>query len=310
MARVVFKQSFLHPRYWLLWFGLGVLWLIVQLPYRWLRYIGAGFGRTMYLFAKKRRSIIERNLELCFPELSPKERVQITKRNFAAMGIAFVEMAISWWWPKKRFAKLIKKIEGLEYLTQAQEEKQGTILMALHFTTLEIGAALLATQIPMTGMYREHGNAFFDYVQRSGRERMNMESEAIERDDIRAMIKVLKNGETIWFAPDQDYGIKQAIFAPLFGIQAATVTSTTKFARIGKAKVVPFIQKPLANGTGYELIIYPPLDNFPGESEEVDCLRINQWVEKCVSEQIDQYLWAHRRFKTRPEGEPSFYRKS
>lgn len=309
MARVVFKRSFLHPRYWLLWLGLIVLWLLVQLPYKWLRIMGAGFGRIVYHLAGSRRRIVERNLELCFPEMTSEQRLEITKQNFAAMGIAFPEMAISWWWPKKRLSKLIKKVEGLEHLQKAQQEKQGVILMALHFTTLEIGAAMLATLRPLTGMYREHGNAFFDYIQRSGRERMNPDSEAIERDDIRAMLKVLKNGETIWYAPDQDYGAKRSIFVPLFGIPAATVTATTKFARLAKAKVVPFVQKPLADGSGYQLIIYPPLDNFPAESEEVDCLRINQWVEKRVREQVDQYLWAHRRFKTRPNGETSLYKK-
>lgn len=309
MARVVFKRSFLHPRHWLLWLGFMALWLIVQLPYKWLRKMGAGFGYIVYHLASSRRRIVERNLELCFPELAAEQRQKIAKKNFAAMGIAFPEMAISWWWPKKRLSKLIKKVEGLEHLQQAQQQKQGVILMALHFTTLEIGAAMLATLCPLTGMYREHGNAFFDYIQRSGRERMNLDSEAIERDDIRAMARVLKNGETIWYAPDQDYGAKRSIFVPLFGIPAATVTATTKFARLAKAKVVPFVQQPLADGSGYQLIIYPPLDNFPGESEEVDCLRINQWVEKCVREQVDQYLWAHRRFKTRPNGETSLYKK-
>lgn len=309
MARVVFKRSFLHPRYWLLWLGLTILWLLVQLPYKWLRKMGAGFGYIVYYLASSRRRIVERNLELCFPEMTNEQRQQITKKNFAAMGIAFPEMAISWWWPKKRLSKLIKRVEGLEHLQQAQQQKQGVILMALHFTTLEIGAAMLATLCPLTGMYREHGNAFFDYIQRSGRERMNPDSEAIERDDIRAMARVLKNGETIWYAPDQDYGAKRSIFVPLFGIPAATVTATTKFARLAKAKVVPFVQQPLADGSGYQLTIYPPLDNFPGESEEVDCLRINQWIEKCVREQVEQYLWAHRRFKTRPNGETSLYKK-
>lgn len=309
MARVVFKQSFLHPRYWLLWLGLGMLFALIHLPYKWTRAMGSLFGRAMYFFAIARRHIVARNLELCFPTLSTKERTKITKQNFAAMGIAFVEMAISWWWPKKKLRKLIKKVEGTQYLMQAQEANQGIILMSLHFTTLEIGAAMLATLFPLTGMYREHGNKLFDYIQRSGRERMNLESEAIERDDIRAMIKVLKRGETIWYAPDQDYGRKQSIFVPLFGIEAATVTATSKFARLGKAKVIPFVQRPSADGTGYELYIYPPLDNFPSNSNELDCLTINQWVEKCVTEQMDQYLWAHRRFKTRPEGQPSLYSK-
>lgn len=309
MARAVFKKSFFHPRYWSLWLAMGVLWLLIQLPFKWLKKLGAGIGRFLYYFAKSRRKIAMRNLELCFPDMTEQERIRIVKRNFAAMGTAFFEMAISWWWPKKKFAKLAKKVDGLEYLQEAHEAGQGVLLMSLHFTTLEIGAALLSTMYPMNGMYRQHKNAFFDYIQRAGRETYNLEGEAIEREDIKTMLKVMRSGGTIWYAPDQDYGAKQSIFVPLFGISAATVTATSKFARLGKAKVIPFVQKPLDDGSGYHLIIYPPLDDFPGDSEKVDCLRINQWVEKCVSEQVDQYLWAHRRFKTRPAGETSLYKK-
>lgn len=134
--------------------------------------------------------------------------------------------------------------------------------MALHFTTLEIGAALLGQRHTIDGMYREHKNPLFDYVQRRGRERHNRDATAIEREDVRAMLKVLRAGRAIWYAPDQDYGRKQSLFVPLFGIQAATVTATTKFARLGRAKVVPFTQERLADGSGYRLVIHPPLEDF------------------------------------------------
>ena len=307
MARAVFKKRYFNPRYWLLWLGLSTLWLVTRLPFRWLRKIGTAFGRFLYYVAKRRRNIVLCNLELCFPSLSRDERLAIAKRNFSAMGIAFFEMAISWWWPKKKFAGLIRKIDGLEYLQKEYEAGHGVLLMSLHFTTLEIGAALLSTQYPMNGMYRKHKNEFFDYIQKAGRETYNLEGEAIERDDIKMMLKVMRSGGTIWYAPDQDYGVKQSVFVPLFGIDAATITATSKFARLGKAKVIPFVQKPMADGSGYHLIIYPALDDFPGETEKQDCLKINQWVEQCINEQVDQYLWAHRRFKTRPKGEVSPY---
>ncbi len=181
--------------------------------------------------------------------------------------------------------------------------------MALHFTTLEIGAALLGQVHTIDGMYREHDNPVFDYIQRRGRERHNLDATAIEREDVRSMLKVLRGGRAIWYAPDQDYGAKQSLFVPLFGIPAATVTATTKFARLGRARVLPFTQSRLADGSGYRLTIHPPLEDFPGESEEADCLRINQWVERCVRQQPEQYLWAHRRFKTRPPGEAKLYPK-
>jgi len=306
MDRPRFRACFLHPRFWGLWLGLGLFWLIVRLPYAWLLRLGRGMGALTYRLAGSRRRIARRNLELCFPELSAAERERLLKENFASMGIAFFEMAISWWWPRQRLARLAH-IEGLEHLQRAQAEGRGVILMALHFTTLEIGAALLGQRQTIDGMYREHINPVFDYVQRRGRERHNADATAIERDDIRAMLKVLRAGRAIWYAPDQDYGRKQSLFVPLFGIPAATVTATTKFARLGKALVMPFVQSRLADGSGYRLTIYPPLEDFPGESEEADCLRINRWVEQAVRQHPEQYLWAHRRFKSRPNGEPSLY---
>ena len=306
MDRPRFRAAFLHPRYWLLWLGLGVLWLVVQLPYAVLLKLGRALGALMLLAAKSRRQIAARNLELCFPELSAGERERLLRENFASSGIAFFEMAMSWWWPRARLARLAH-IEGLEHLQSAQREGQGVILMSLHFTTLEIGAALLGQRHTIDGMYREHKNPLFDYIQRHGRERHNLDASAIEREDVRAMLKVLRAGRAIWYAPDQDYGRKQSIFVPLFGVPAATVTATSKFARLGKARVVPFTQQRLADGSGYRLTLHPPLADFPGDSEEADCLRINQWIEQAVRQCPEQYLWAHRRFKTRPEGAPKLY---
>ncbi|NMX73074.1 lipid A biosynthesis lauroyl acyltransferase [Pseudomonas sp. WS 5532] len=306
MDRPRFRAVFFHPRFWLLWLGLGLLWLITQLPYRALLTIGRLLGAGMYRVAADRRRIAARNLELCFPEKSAKERKRLLKENFATTGIAFFEMAMSWWWPKSRLARLAH-VEGLEHLKQAHLDGKGVILMALHFTTLEIGAALLGQKHTIDGMYREHGNPLFDFIQRRGRERHNLDSLAVERDDVRGMLKLLRSGRAIWYAPDQDYGAKQSIFVPLFGIQAATVTATSKFARLGKALVMPFTQERLADGSGYRLVIHPPLTDFPGESDEVDCLRINQWVEASVRECPEQYLWTHRRFKSRPPGEAKLY---
>ncbi|MFO5909701.1 lipid A biosynthesis lauroyl acyltransferase, partial [Pseudomonas aeruginosa] len=155
MDRPRFSSAFLHPRYWPLWFGLGLLWLVVQLPYPVLLMLGRGLGALMYRLVGSRREIAARNLELCFPEKSPAERERLLKENFASSGIAFFEMAMSWWWPKARLARLAH-IEGLEHLREAQAQGEGVILMALHFTTLEIGAALLGQVHTIDGMYREH----------------------------------------------------------------------------------------------------------------------------------------------------------
>lgn len=306
MDRPRFRACFLHPRFWPLWLGLGLLWLVVQLPYAVQLRLGRGLGALMYRLAGARRRIAADNLRLCFPELSAAEHERLLKENFASLGITFFEMAISWWWPEARLRKLAQ-VEGLEHLQQAQAEGQGVILLALHFTTLEMGGALLCQQHDLHGMYRAHKNPLFDYVQRRGREQRLIS--AIEREDVRGMLKLLRAGAAIWYAPDQDYGPKQSIFVPLFGIPAATVTATSKFARLGKARVVPMTQQRLADGSGYRVVVHPPLAEFPGVSEEADCQRINQWIEAAIRQCPEQYLWAHRRFKTRPPGEPKLYRK-
>lgn len=306
MHSPVFQLAFLHPRYWLLWLGLGLLWLLSLLPYRLLMLLGRLLGALLYRLAGSRRRIAARNLELCLPERDAAARERILRENFASMGMSFFEMPIAWWWPPARLRRL-GRVEGVEHLQQALADGQGVILMALHFTTLEIGGALMSQQHRSWGMYRQHKNPVFDFIQRRGREQRL--DGVVERDDVRGMLKVLRAGGTIWYAPDQDYGPKQSLFAPLFGIQAATVTATGKFARLGKARVIPMTQVRLEDGSGYLVRIHPPLADFPGASEEEDCLRINQWIETVIRDCPTQYLWAHRRFKTRPPGEPKLYRK-
>jgi len=309
MAAPRFRIQFLHPRYWPLWLGLTLLWLVSQLPYAVLLKLGRGLGALVDRLAHSRRKIVQRNLALCFPQMDGDARERLAKENFASTGIAVFEMAISWFWPLSRLRKL-GRIEGLEHLKQAQQDGQGVILMAAHFTTLEIGAALLGGQHSIDGMYRTHKNPVFDWLQRKGRERHNAQSLAIDREDVRGAVRLLRQGRALWYAPDQDYGRKHSLFVPLFGVNAATVTATSSFARLGKARVLPFTQERLADGSGYRLVVHPPFADFPGASEEADCLRINQWLEQAIRAHPEQYLWAHRRFKTRPEGEPPLYKKA
>lgn len=306
MTRPGFKPALLHPRYWPMWIGLGLLWLVIRLPYRVLLQLGRLVGWGMYQLMRERREIARINLELCFPQWSAAERERVLRENFASNGIALFEMAMAWWWPPRRLAKLAR-VEGLEHLQRAAAAGQGVVLMSLHFTTLEIGAALLGQRATIDGMYREHKNAAFDYVQRRGRERHNADAVAVEREDVRSMLKSLRKGRGIWYAPDQDYGRKASVFVPLFGVPAATVTATATFARLGKALVVPFTQTRLPDAQGYLLTVHPPLEDFPQGDDHADALRINQWVEQQIQQQPEQYMWVHRRFKTRPEGEPRPY---
>lgn len=303
-TRPRFRAQFLHPRFWLTWIGLGAVRLLTQLPYRWQLVVGMSAGRLFMVLASKRRRVAQINIDLCMPGLAVAERRALVRRVFDSVGISILETAMAWWWPKRRL-KQLSTVEGLEHLLHLRG--RGVILLAMHFTTLEIGAALLGEYIAIDGMYRRHKNAVFDYVQRRGRERHNESGLAIAREDVRTMVNRLRSGHIVWFAPDQDQGVRHAVFAPLFGVPAATLTTASKLARYGQAVVVPFTQTRLPGGRGYRLHIHPPLAGFPSTDPVFDAVRLNRLVEEQIRRQPDQYLWLHRRFKTRPGSEPSVY---
>lgn len=293
-------------RYWPTWLGMFLLWCLSHLPWRWQTGIGRLLGNTFRLFASQRRHIAEVNLALCFPELSETERRKLLADNFVSLGIGIMEMAMSWWGSDRRLQKLVT-IEGLPHLHDALKNNKGVILLSAHLTTLEIGGRLLALHTPFHVMYRKHKNPVIESVMRNARIR-NFDK-AIPRKDLRTMLKSLKDNMPVWYAPDQDYGPKQSLFAPFFGVQAASVTGTSRLARMSGAAVVPFFQTRLPNGKGYRLTLLPALDDFPGEDVESDTRRINEIIEAQIRTQPEQYLWAHRRFKTRPPGEKKPYKK-
>jgi KDO2-lipid IV(A) lauroyltransferase len=296
-----------HPysiRYWPTWMAIAVLWCLSRLPFTWQLAIGRFIGRTFQQFAGRRRAIAAVNLSLCFPELSAGERDRILAEQFISMGIGVLEMAMSWWAPARRLKKLAR-VEGLQHLQDALDRDKGVILLSAHFTTLEIGGRLLALHAPFHVMYREHKNAAFDRVMKAARIRHF--GKAIPRGDLRGMLRSLQHNMPVWYAPDQDYGREQSIFVPFFGIPAASITATSRLARLSGAAVVPFFQTRLPGARGYRLTLYPPLDSFPGASVEEDTQRVNDIIEARIREQPGQYLWAHRRFKNRPEGEAQVY---
>ena len=305
MSRPVFRKSLLAPKHWLTWLGFGIWWLVAQLPYRFQLWLGRYLGHLMALLAKRRIAIAQRNIELCFDDWSEAKRQELLKAHIESLGMAFFEIGIAWFWSRNRLEKLVT-YEGLEHLQAAEEQGQGALLMGMHFTHLDCGGIFSTLAHSVDGSYRQHANPVYDLIQRSCRERFNPKNIAIERGDIRTIIRRLKEGRPIWYAPDQDYGAKHSIFVPFFGVNAATITATTKIARLGRAKVIPFtcLRKPEG---GYHYVVYPPLENFPGDSEEKDTRVINAFVEKCIRFAPEQYLWVHRRFKTRPDGEEDLY---
>jgi KDO2-lipid IV(A) lauroyltransferase len=265
--------------------------------------IGKCLGRLLYVIGGERRLFTERNLELCFPEKNVAERQRLTRQVFESAGMAFLETGMAWWWPDWRL-KRICRIEGLEHIDNLQGK--GAILLGMHFTHLDMGVAALALHHHWGAMYRGHKNPVFNLLQYRGRQR-GRDLELFPRKDIRTMVKLLREGKLVWYAADQDYGAEYSVFAPFFGIQAATITATAKLAAMGKAQVLPFTHERLPGIQGYRITIAPPLENFPAGDDVEDATRINQLVEEKVRQNPAQYLWAHRRFKSRPPGEESLY---
>ena len=292
--------DFLAPRYWPLWLWFGLLRLCCYLPYRAILALGGFAGWVMHRFIPRRRHIAEINIRLCFPELDAAQQQQLVRESFRAAGISLFEIAWSWWGPRRKLEPLCH-IDGLEQLRAAQQQGKGVLLFSAHFTCLEIGGRLLALHAPFHVMYKSHRNPLFEAVMRNGREQQ-FES-AIDRNDIRLLIKTLKRGETCWYALDQDFGYQSAVFAPFFSNQAATLTATSRIAKMTGCAVIPFFTRRREDGSGYQLTLLPPLENFPSGDDLADATLTNGLIENEIRKAPTQYLWMHRRFKSQPGGE-------
>jgi KDO2-lipid IV(A) lauroyltransferase len=286
------------------WLAAGLLWCITRLPYAWQLVVGRFLGHVISRLARDRRRIALTNLTLCFPDLPERERQRLLDAHCASLGIALVETALSWWGSDRRLGKLAT-LTGLEHLRAALQQGRGAILLSAHFTTLEIGGRLLSLHAPFHVLYRSHKNPVIETLQRRARQRRF--EKAIPRDDLRGMLTSLKQNRPVWYAPDQDFGRAHSVFVPFFGIPAATLTATSRLARVSGAPVVPFFQRRLPGARGYELTLLPALEGFPGEDVEQDTRRIMTLIEERIRQQPDEYLWVHRRFKTRPPGAAPVY---
>ncbi len=305
MQTPVFTRALLAPRHWPAWFGMGIWFLLAQLPYRVQFYLAYLIG-PLLRYNKKRLNYAQINLRLCFPELNDEERELLLKETLRSTAMAIFETGIAWFWPAWRIRRLFT-VTGLEHIQAAQRDGQGALLLSLHFTTLDIGSAMLGAYVNYDGLYRPHDNAVYDYMQKTRREAYCHGGIAFHRENLRGMVSRLRQGRVIWYAPDRDLGEKVSIFVPFFGVQTATVTATAQIARMGRARVIPFAQKRLESGKGYELVVHPPFENYPSGDEYKDVLRVSQFMETEIRKIPGQYFWAQPRFKTRPEGEPTFY---
>ncbi|RLA16389.1 MAG: lipid A biosynthesis lauroyl acyltransferase [Gammaproteobacteria bacterium] len=303
----LFRLEFLYPRFWPNWLLFGCMALIGRLPYSITTKIGRFIGHLVFYVGRRRRQTAQINIDLCFPELNDAERERLLREHFLFMGIAAVETGICWLAPKAKLQKLLKEIKGEEHLNKALEAGHGAILLSCHFTHLEMGGSLLAGYRPLAAVYKPHkNNPLFEAVMLGSRD---AHGRVISRSDTRGMLRTLRDNLPLWYAPDQNYKGKFAVFAPFFGINASTNAATSRLAKISKAPVLPFFQERMEDGSGYRLIIKPPLENFPSESAQEDAARTNALFEEEIRRRPAEYLWVHRRFKTRPPGEEKIYPK-
>ena len=300
-----FDLSLLHPRNWLTWLGLGVLWLLVQLPYPLLHFIGSSLGRAARPFLKRREKIAARNIALCFPEMNAADKETLLEQNFVSLGMGLIETGMAWFWSDARVKKWFD-VEGYANLTTALAENRGVMVVGVHFMSLELGGRAMGLCRPMMATYRRHNSPLMEWVQTRGRLRSN--KAMIDRRNLRGLVQALKAGEAVWFAPDQDYGPKGSTFAPFFSVpQAATTNGTRVLSRLSGAGLLTITMVRKANRRGDSLHISESITDYPKDDELAAASYMNRVIEKEILRAPEQYLWVHRRFKTRPLGEASLY---
>ncbi len=300
-----FNRALLAPRHWPAWLGVAVIWLVARLPHAALLWLGRRIGALVLRIPSARRRIAAVNLALCFPQLDVAERAALVDANLRDIGLMLVEFALGWMASDRRLASIPTRIEGLEHLAAARASGRGVLLVGGHFSHLELCARLVSQRIRIAGMYRRMDGTVFEWVLL--RARLRYAEAMFDKDDIRGAVKYLRRGGTLWYAPDQDMRSKDMVFVPFFGVPAATITATHHLARLSGAVVIPFFHRRLPGGQGYSLRLAAPLRDLPSADVLDDTARVNAWIEQMVREAPEQYLWVHKRFKTRPPGQPPIY---
>ncbi len=300
-------NRFLTPRYWPLWAGLGIVRLIILLPWRLQLALGRGLGRLAHPFARRERRIADVNLRLCLPELSDSERRGLMLRHFESLGCALVETALVWWGSERRMQRLVR-IEGLEHIERALAGGHGAILLSAHFTTLEMGARALTRATRTAVMYQTPRNPLI--AELSLRSRRQLAERVFSSDNVRELLQSLKQNLPVWYAPDQREEGKSGAMVPFFGVPASTNIATSRIAQISGAPVLTYLPERLRDGTGYVMRIGPPLPGFPSGDPLADAARFHAIIEQHVRRCPDQYLWTYKRFKRSDALDPYNTRKA
>lgn len=304
MAKSRFPRSFAHPRYWSTWLAIGAMYVAAWLPWPIKLWLGKIIGLLACRFAKRRRRITETNIALCFPEKDADVQRQLVKDIFIANGIGLIETATGWCRDVDSLRHRVA-YKGQEHLARAKAQGKGVLVIGIHFSTLDLGGALHSLFSPADVVYRPHNNPLFERFMTRARSRIF--GQAIDRHDLRGVVRRIRSGHVVWYSPDQDFGRDVSVFAPFFGHQAASIRLTAKIARMTGAPVVPLMFHRNPDNRTYTIECLPALENFPSADEVDDATRVNAFIEQAIRQHPEQYLWLHRRFKTRPEGQPNIY---
>ena len=300
-------RDYMHPKFWPMWTGFGLLRLVTLLPYSVHLRMGRFLGRFLLFMAGKKEYIVDTNLALCFPEKSSAERDSIKRESYQNFGISLMELAMCWWWSEQRLQPLVE-VRGMEHIEKCRDQKQPVILLSGHFTSLEVGGRLLALHLPFQAMYTVQKNPFFDSFLFS--KRKSYLKDMISRKNTRRLIKGIRSLVPTWYAPDRNFARERNVFAPFFGTPVATITATSRLAKAANAAVLTYYPERKQDDSGYILWIGPPLEDFPGDDDLFDATRVNRSIETYVLQNPGQYMWMHPRFKTRPPGEPAIYQRN
>ena len=284
--------------------GLFLIWLLHGLPLPLLAAVGRCTGALLYRLAGERRRVVLTNLQLCFPSLGEAERKAIAREHFAVFARSLLEHGILWWGRRERVLKLVR-IEGLEHWQAVRDRP--VIWLAPHFVGLDMGGIRLTAAYPLVSVYSKQKNPVFDRILRHGRTRFGPTALYSRQDGIRPVARAIRKGLPFYYLPDMDFGERDSIFVPFFGVPAATITGLARIAALTGAVVVPAVTTQLPGGEGYVLRFHPAWDDYPSGDLDADTRRMNAFIEAQVVGMPAQYYWLHKRFKTRPPGEARFY---
>ena len=296
------KIEFIHPKFYPTWILILLMRIGVFIPFQFQVILGKAIGKLIYPFMKKLRKTAYSNISNCFPEKKQPQVTLLVKQHFDAIGISLFETANAYYGSDRKIKKLLS-INNKHFFSDALKDEGGIILLCSHFMPLMLGSRALLLENTIANVYRPQNNKLFDKVMVKGYTKNG--AVMIKSKDTRSILKAIKNSLPIWYAPDQDLGINNSVFAPLFGIETATASATARLAKNNNTRVIPYSF--IRTKHGYEMSFDKPIKNYPSNDPIKDATTTNKILENQIIKAPEQYLWIHRRFKTRPDGQENFY---